>query len=128
TGKAQVDAQPGRGQRQRMGNIVAIADVRQAYATERVETLVQRQQIGEDLTRVLAVGQGIDDRHSGVGRQPDHVGVPEDARDDQVDVAAQDAGRVDNALTLAELDLGGRQVDRVTTQLEHGYFERHARA
>ena len=75
---------------------------------------------------MLAIGQGVDHRHRGVGGQADDVGMQKDARHDHVDVAAEDAGSVDDAFALAELDLGGRQVDGVAAEFEHRDFERHA--
>ena len=74
------------------------------------------------------LGQGVDDRHGGVFGQAGHVRMEEDAGDDNVDVAAQNARGIDDALTFAELDLGSRQVHGVAAELEHRHFERHAGA
>ena len=111
-----------------MGDVVAVANVGQAQAREAAEALVQGEQVGQNLARVLEVGEGVDDRHAGMLRQADHVGVQEDARDDGVGVAAEDTRGVDHALTLAEPDFGRRQVDGVAAELQHADLERHAGA
>ena len=49
-------------ERERRGDVVAVADVRDAPALEVAEVLAQREEVGERLARVRAVGQQVDDR------------------------------------------------------------------
>ncbi len=49
-------------ERERRGDVVAVADVRDPQPFEPAEVLAQRQQVGERLARVRAVGEQVDDR------------------------------------------------------------------
>ena len=45
-----------------VGHVVAVADVDEAHARELAETLSDGEQVGEALTRVMVVGERVDDR------------------------------------------------------------------
>ena len=47
--------------RQRGGDVVAVADEGQRAAAQRPQLLLQRQEVGDRLARVLVVGQRVDD-------------------------------------------------------------------
>ena len=51
---------------QRVGDVVAVADVDELQPVQVAEALAQRQQIGERLARVVVGGEHVDDRHRGV--------------------------------------------------------------
>ena len=84
--------------RQRAGDVVAVADVRDRDAVQGAEPLAQREQVRERLARVVQGSEPVDDRYlRGVGKlgnrlvraRPDH---------DRVHVARQHPGRVADRL------------------------------
>jgi hypothetical protein len=65
--------------------------------------LEQGQEVGHALTRVVRVGERVDDRHREHVREAHHVFVPIGAGDERARVAAHDAAGVLDRLAAAEL-------------------------
>ena len=57
------------GLEQRVGDVVAVADVGEAQAVELPEALLQGEQVGERLAWMVVVGQQVDDRDRRIDRQ-----------------------------------------------------------
>src|SRR5256886_7265289 len=87
--------------------------------------LLDRKEIRDRLTRMLAVIQTVDDRHGRVPRELANVLVFECAVHDAVDVATQDARRVRDGLSAPELQVIGIQEQGVPSELRHADLERH---
>ena len=85
-------------------------------------------EVGQRLARVRVVAQRVDHRDAAVARHLLDVAVLEDARGDDVHVAAEDAREVADGLALAELDFALAEGGRVAAELGHGHLERDARA
>ena len=92
-GAATTQLDPGQlaGDRQRAGDVVAVADVGEAQAVELAEALAQGEQVGERLAGVVKRGQRVDHRHLGPGGQLGDVLVGAGADHDRVEVAREDA-------------------------------------
>ena len=60
-GDVEVHAEHRGGIRERRRHVVAVADERDRPAAQRAPALAQRQTVRQDLTRVLVVGQRVDD-------------------------------------------------------------------
>ena len=127
-GHAHVEAGERAGQHERVSDVVAVADVREAHAGQAPEALPQREQVGEGLARMLGVGEGIDDRDRCGLRHLDQGVVREGAQDDGVDQARQVARHVGRALPPAEPDLVGAERDGVATEARHRDLEADPRA
>ena len=108
--------------------VVAVADPGQPPALEVAQPLAQRLHVGQRLARMVQVGQAVDHRRGGRGRQLLDVGVRVGADHDRVQVAAEHDAGVADRLAPAQLHLGGGQVDGAPAQLVHADLERHARA
>ena len=106
-----VHAHAGRraGEQQRVGHVVAVADVGERAALEVALDLAQRLQVGERLAGMGEIGERIDDRHVGAGGELFEPILTEGAHDDGVDVAAEHCRGV--AQRLAATELGGAGVD-----------------
>ena len=89
-----------------MGDVVAVAEVREPEARELPEVLLQGQQVGERLARVVQVGERVDDRDRRRSREAPDVVVVEGADDEGAGVAAHHPGGVLDRLAPAELELG----------------------
>lgn len=103
--------------RQRAGDVVAVADVGEPQALELAEALAHRQQVGERLAGMVQRGQPVDHRHLRRLGQPRDGLVGAGADHDRVDVAGEDAGGVANRLAARELHLIAAEDDRVRAQL-----------
>ena len=106
-GDGDVDAGERAGLHEAVGDVVAVAEVGEAEARERAEVLLQGQQVGERLARVVAVGERVDHRDRRGGREAADVVVGEGADDEGAGVAADDPGGVLDGLAPAELELVG---------------------
>src|SRR5437870_4373940 len=67
--------------------------------------LLESHQVGQDLTRMGTVGQGVDDRLLRPVRELEEVGMRAQARDDPVYVAVEHTCRVGDRLPKPELDV-----------------------
>jgi hypothetical protein len=74
-------------QQERVGDVVAVAEVREHAPVELAQTLTDRQEIRERLTRMLEVGEGVHDRHRGRRGQDLESFLLECPQDDPIDVA-----------------------------------------
>src|SRR5690606_19597622 len=88
----------------RLGHVVpAVAEERQCPAGRTAEPLPDGQQVGQQLARVVAVGQRVDHRDGGgVGDLGEPL-VAVGAQHDGGHVAGQHAGRVGQRLTTTEV-------------------------
>ena len=100
------------GDRQRAGDVVAVADVGEPQAGEVAEALAQGQQVGERLAGMVERGQRVDHRHLGLLGQLGDGLVRAGADHDRVDVAREDPGGVADRLAAGELQLVAAQDDR----------------
>ena len=114
-------------QRERVVDVVAVADERQRQPAEVAEPLVEREQVGQRLARVLADRQAVDDRDRGLRGELQHDLVRSRAGHDPVHEALEVVGDVGDALAAAEHDPLG-EVDRVPAELGHPGLERDPRA
>src|SRR4029077_14838065 len=94
-------------------DVVAIADVDDPLLAERAGRLLEGHEVGKDLTGMRAIGEAVDDRLLGGGRELEQVSVAAHAGDDPVDVTIEAAGCVADRFAPAELDVllaegGGR--------------------
>src|SRR5712664_3295913 len=87
------------------GDVIAVADINDALVAERAGRLLEGHEVRQDLTGMRAIGEAVDDRYLGVGRELDQVRVAAHAGDDPVDVAVQDTGRVVDRFAPTELDV-----------------------
>ena len=110
-------------QRQRVVDVVAVADEREHAAPQVAHPLVEREQVGQRLARVLADREAVDDRDRRPrGQLGDHL-VGAGAGHDRVDEPLEVARDVAHGLAPAEHHALG-QVDRVAAQLGHARLER----
>ena len=115
-------------EQQRVGHVVAVAQVGEAAALERSEPLAHRQQIGQRLAGMLEVGQRVHDRHVGRPRERLEPLLLERPQHDRVDVAGQHPAGVLDRLASPQLEVARGQDDRMCPQLRHGHLERDAGA
>ena len=107
--------------------LVAVSDVDDLLALDGTEDLLDGERVGDDLARVVVVGQSIDHGHGRVLRQLEHVRVREEARHDDVVHRGEHAGDVLGRLVLADADLLA-EAQGVAAKAEETGLERHARA
>ena len=103
--------------RQRAGDVVAVADVGEAQPVELAEALAQGHQVGQRLAGVVQRRQRVDDRDLGRGGQLGDRLVGAGADHDRVDVAREHPRRVADRLAAGELHLVAAQDDRGRAQL-----------
>ncbi len=113
-------------QRQRVVDVVAVADECDGEALQPTEALLHREDVGKGLARVFAQGQPVDDRDVGLRGQFDRHFVRSGPNDDAVDEPVKVASDVADALARAKYHVVS-QVDRMTTQLGHARLEGHPR-
>ena len=83
------------------------------------EVLAEREEVGERLARVRAIGEQVDDRDVDGDRHRLERGVVEHARRDHRAVAGERAGDVLDRLAAAEVDLLAAQHDGVAAEAVH---------
>ena len=106
----------------------AVADERDGFAFDRAALLLKRENVRENLARMLVVGQRVDGRDAGKFRELLHVALRERADDRAVDHAAQDARRVLDRLAAAKLDVRRAQKHRLPAEFADADLERQPRA
>ena len=119
-------ARHGRPQAKGAGHVVAVADKGQGHPRQPPQLLLHRQQVGQGLTGVLAVGQGVDDGHGGPAGQLLHRLVGEGTGGDAVHVSAHHPCHVLHRLSRSQAHLLGRQVQTMATQMLHGHIKGNA--
>ena len=67
-----------------MRALVAVSDVNDLLTLDGAKDLLDGERIGDDLARMVVVGQAVDHRHRRVLRQLEDVRVREEARHDDV--------------------------------------------
>ena len=115
-------------QEQRVGNVVAIAQVGQGEAGQVALLLADGQQVGHALAGMLEVRQRVDDRDGGRLGQELQPLLPERPEHDDVDVARQHAPHVVDALPPSHLELVVREHHGIPSRFGHGQLEGHARS
>jgi len=105
------------GNRQRTGDVVAVADVGEAEAGEIATALAQGEQVGKGLAGMVERGERVDDGHLGRGGELGHRLVGAGADHDRVDVAREHPRRVANRLATRELQFVAAQDQRRRAEL-----------
>ena len=91
---------------------------------DRAAVLLERQDVGHQLARMGAVGQGVDHRHAGVFGELHELRMLGRADHDDVDVARQHARGVGDRLAAAEMRVDRRQHNGLAAELAHADLER----
>ena len=125
--EADLEAERRAQERERVVDVVAIADERQDDAVQVAELLVEREQVREGLAGMLADREAVDDRDRRLGRELGHDLVRAGARHDRVDEPLEVLRDVADRLAGAHHDVLG-EVDRVPAELGHPGLERDAGA
>ena len=105
-----------------------IADPGHHAPADRSPVFLEGHDVGENLARVRAVGQAVDDRHGGVFGQLHQRLMRRGAQHQHIDIARQHARGVGDGLAAAELHVVAVQYDGITAELAHGHIEGNARA
>ena len=101
------------GEHQGDRDVVAIAHVGDLQAVQPPEVFLQGQEVGQRLGGVELVGEPIDDRDTGIGRQLLDIAMQLHARDQHIDIPAQDLRGIGNSLTSAELQIVDPEINAV---------------
>jgi hypothetical protein len=107
-----------------MGHVVAVTDERDGRALQG-PGLGEGLQVGERLAGMLQVGQQVDDRCVGVGRQGLEVAVAEHPEGEHVEVAVEHPPHVLHRLALAEADLVVLEHQRLGAEQAARHLARH---
>src|SRR5207302_8170693 len=84
----------------------AVADETDRLFFKPAELFANRKKIGENLARVLVVGERVDRRDAGILRELDDIALRECADDRAVEHPAHDARGVPDRLAASELNVG----------------------
>ena len=103
----------------------AVAEVGQRPPGERALALDHRLQVGQDLARVVLVGERVDHRHPADRRHGLDAVLAEGAPDDRGDLPVEHAGGVLDRLAAAELAAAGVDDQRVAAELGDADREGH---
>src|SRR5262249_17184798 len=104
----------------------SIANEGYDFALGGLQALFNREDIGEHLDRVSAIGKAVDERHRGsVGEFPQSV-IAEGSQHDCIAVAGSNARGIASALAAGQLAFRSVQGDRAPAQLIHRCLEREA--
>ena len=122
-----VDAQQGATLDQAVRNVVAIADEGDSPPPELSPELAHGEQITDDLTRVVHVGESVDDG-DGCGRsETAHVLITERSNNESLGVAADDLRGILDRLAAIQLQFVGPHRQWRSTQLCNRRLERDTR-
>ena len=113
---------------ERVGDVVAVADVDEPHALEAPDVLAHGERVGHRLAGVVRVGEAVDHRDLAVVGEVLDVLLGEGADHDAVDVAAHHVGGVLDGLPDAQLDVVGVQEHGLGAELLDPDLEAHARA
>ena len=111
-----------------IAHVVGVADPCHGLALDRPAMFDVGVDVGEDLARVVFVGQAVDHRHARIGRKALDDVLLEGADHDDVAHARDHLRRIFHRLAAAELRVARVQVDRRAAELLHAGLERQARA
>ena len=125
---ADVEAALEHADRQRMGHVVAVANVAEIKPGKAAFLFFDGDEVGDDLRWVVGVGEAVDHRHVGIFGESLHLSLLVGADEDAVDVARQHARRVLHRLAATDLQIAGAQEKRLPAQLIHPHLEGNARA
>ena len=109
--------EPGGEPHQRVADVVAVAEIREAHAFEPAEPLADRHRVGECLQRVREVGEPVDHRDRGMLGERVDLGLVERPDQERADEPREHERGVAVALAAGELQVGGRQVERHAAEL-----------
>ena len=112
----------------RVADVVGVADPRDGACRDRAAMLDVRVDVGQDLARVVFVGEAVDHRHARMRGEALDDRLLERADHHDVDHPRDHARDVLDRLAARELRVAAIQVDRDAAQLVHPGLERHARA
>ena len=124
--ETKLEAEHGGPQEQRVGHVVAVADVPD-HRVLQLDALGDGLQVGHDLARVQEVGEAVHDRYRGALGKLQYLLVAERADHDAVDVAAEHTGRVRHAFASSHLGVPVREEEGMTAQLGHAGLKAHPR-
>ena len=116
------------GEHQRVRHVVAVADIGDLQPGDASLHFQHRQVVGHRLAGMAVIGKAVDDRNARAPGHLDHDFVGEGANHDALHHALQVPGDVIHRLPLAEADLGGREIQRMTAKFLDADVERDARA
>jgi hypothetical protein len=112
----------------RVRHVVGVADPGHGAAGNRAALLDEGEDVGQDLARVVLVGQSVDDRHPRMGGKALDLGVLVGADHHDVDHPRDHAGGVFDRLAATQLRVAGGDVNDRSAELVHARFEADARA
>ena len=108
-----------------MEDVVPVADPGEPPAAEpALPAFVHREQVGDDLARMLEVVERVDHGDRRGAGEFDLVRVFERPVDDRIDVAREHPGGVCDRLAPSELHIAAREVQRVTPEVVDRHLER----
>ena len=120
-GEIQAEASPA--QQQRMGHVIAVANVGQLHAFQPSESFVQRHHVGKYLTWMIKIAERVDHRHGRVRRYFFEGRLSKSAHGDQIHPASEAARAIGRRLARPEPDFRASHKDHAATQLVHADFE-----
>src|SRR5690349_6818109 len=97
----------------------AITDERYHFATDRPTRFLKRENIGQDLTGMLLIGERVDRGDSRKGCELFHILLRKRADDRAMDHPAEDAGGVFDGFSPAKLDVICIQKKRLAAKFAH---------
>ena len=108
-----------------VGHVVAIAHPRHRLASNGAAVLDVGEDVGQDLARVVLVGQAVADGYARVGGKALDLALLKGTDHHQIHHAADDLGAVLDGLGAAQLAVARRQVDHRAAQLVHAGLKAH---
>src|SRR5207248_7716653 len=106
----------------------AVAHPRDDLSTNQSESLLDREEVGEELHRMAAVGKAVDDRNGGRASELAQTVVSKRPVHDRVDVSRRDRTGIRERLSSRNLAFLRRQRDRGAAELPDCRLEAEARA
>src|SRR3954451_20458140 len=128
SGHVEPEAENTRGLQPGVAHAVGVADPSNSFASNRPAVLDIGKDVGDDLTRMILVGQSIDHRNARMRREALYDALLEGADHDDIDHPRQHFGDVLDRLAAAELRGARAQEDCGAAELRHTRFERYPRA
>src|ERR1700683_1726901 len=109
-----------------MADIIAIPDISKLQSAESAEALLQSEEIGERLARMVTVGKRIDHRNRRIFSESINRFLCEGPRDYSLNPAREILCHVGNRFALAELCFGVVEKHRRATEAGDADFECNA--